>query len=97
MTVRGTTCMTAAVSLAFILAGVPPASAQLEQPEVPGLRGAPFAAVHPGPDVRSFGEGPEWDARPPPGIEPLAVDLFTSTAFGPGAIPEPGTVDPGRR
>jgi hypothetical protein len=67
--------------LALIAAGMSVASAQLQPPEVPGLRGAPFASQNPPPDVRSHGEGPEWDARPPPGVEPLETDLFTSTDF----------------
>jgi hypothetical protein len=57
------------------------ASAQLQPPEFPGLRGAPFTSLNPPPDLRSHGEGPEWDGRPPQGIEPLETDLFTSSDF----------------
>ena len=28
-----------------------------------------------------FGDGPQWDGRPPDGVQPLAVDLFTSKDF----------------
>jgi len=58
-----------------------PAFAQLNPPVVPGLRGVPFPSINPPPELGSFGEGPEWDARPPPGVDPLAVDLFTSRDF----------------
>ena len=49
--------------------------AQLHPPERAGLRGAPFPSQNPPPDLRSYGEGPAWDAKPPPGIEPLEMDL----------------------
>ncbi|MDC1528718.1 hypothetical protein N8600_06655 [Gammaproteobacteria bacterium] len=57
------------------------ALAQLQPPEIPGLRGAPFTSQNPPPDLQSYGEGPEWDGRSPEGIEPLDIDLFTSTDF----------------
>ena len=37
--------------------------------------------MNPPPDVRSHGEGPEWDGRPPDGVQPLGVDVFTTTDF----------------
>ncbi len=69
----------AAVALSAL--GVATSFAQLQPPNIEGLRGAPFATVNPPPDVRSHGEGSEWDARAPDGIEPLPVDLYTSTDF----------------
>src|ERR1041385_8412 len=57
------------------------ASAQLHPPEVRGLRGAPFPSVNPPPDVRSYGEGPAWDGKPPDGVQPLPLDMFTSKDF----------------
>ena len=81
MSVVGTTIRIAVSSLALMAAGNPGASAQLQPPDYPGLRGAPFTSQNPPPDLRSYGDGPEWDARPPPGIEPLATDLFTSKDF----------------
>ena len=70
-----------AATLALVAGAVSPASAQLNPPHVPGLRGAPFESLHPPPDVRSHGEGPEWDGRPPEGVQPLETDLFTSRDF----------------
>ena len=70
-----------APTLAFAAGAVSPASAQLNPPHVPGLRGAPFESLHPPPDVRSHGDGPEWDGRPPEGVQPLVTDLFTSRDF----------------
>ena len=70
-----------AATLALVAGAVPPVSAQLGPPHVPGLRGAPFESPHPPPDVRSHGDGPEWDERPPEGVQPLETDLFTSRDF----------------
>jgi len=81
MTRVGNTMQATVASLVMIAAGMSVASAQLEPPELPGLRGAPFTAVNPPPDLLSYGEGPDWDARPPPRVEPLEVDLFTSKDF----------------
>jgi hypothetical protein len=71
----------AVFSLAVIAGATPTAFAQLRPPEVPGLRGAPFPSMNPPPEVRSYGEGPQWDGRPPEGVQPLAIDLFTSKDF----------------
>ena len=72
---------TAAVAIAVMAVGTSTALAQLQPPEVRGLRGAKFPSMNPPPDVRSFGEGPQWDGRPPDGIQPLPVDMFTSKDF----------------
>ncbi len=80
MTAHRTLITAWAPFLACALAA-PAAWAQLEPPQVAGLRGAPYTAVHPPPDVPSHGEGPEWNARPPDGVEPLPLDVFTSTDF----------------
>jgi hypothetical protein len=68
------------LTLAALLPAVP-VGAQLSPPELPGLRGAPFPGGNPPPDIRSFGEGAQWDGRAPPGIEPLQTDLFSSRDF----------------
>ena len=81
MTVVGKTIGATVLSLVMIAGVAAVASAQLEPPEVPGLRGAPFTSMNPPPDVTSHGEGPEWDGRPPDGVTPLAVDVFTTTDF----------------
>src|SRR5262245_32502991 len=70
-----------ALSLAQLLFGTSLAMAQLHPPERPGLRGAPFPAQNPPPDLRSYGDGPDWDAKPPPGVAPLELDLFKSKDF----------------
>ena len=49
-----------------------PATGQLHPPVVAGLRGAPFPAQNPPPDLPSYGDGPEWDGKPPPGVAPLS-------------------------
>ena len=70
-----------ALSVALVGGAASNAFAQLRPPEVKGLRGAPFPSMNPPPDVRSYGEGPQWDGRPPDGVQPLAIDMFTSKDF----------------
>src|SRR5437899_2799508 len=78
------TIKAAALSLALIAACTTfttAAFAQLRPPEVRGLRGAQFPSMNPPPEVRSFGEGPAWDGKPPDGVQPLPLDMFTSKDF----------------
>src|SRR3989442_3503033 len=69
------------LSLVMIAAMAPVASAQLQPPEFRGLRDALFSSMNPPPDVRSYGEGPGWDGKPPDGLQPLPLDMFTSKDF----------------
>jgi hypothetical protein len=70
-----------ALAALALLVGATAAHAQLNPPQVPGLRGAPFPNGNPAPDLRSFGEGPAWDGKTPPGVQALDVDLFKSKDF----------------
>ena len=81
MPVLRSTVGVAVLSLVFVAGGASGALAQLRPPAVPGLRGAPFPSMNPPPEVRSHGEGPQWDGRPPDGVQPLTVDMFTSKDF----------------
>src|SRR5256885_15674385 len=69
------------LTLLMIAAAAPVAFGQLHPPEFKGLRGAPFPSMNPPPDVRSYGEGPAWDGRPPDGVQPLPLDMFASKDF----------------
>src|SRR6516225_8186274 len=71
----------AVLTLVMIAGAASVASAQLHPPEFKGLRGAPFPSMNPPPDVRSYGEGSQWDGKPPDGIQPLPLDMFTSRDF----------------
>ena len=81
MSLVRTTARAALSFLALLALGTTVATAQLRPPEKSGLRGAPFPSGNPPPDLRSFGDGPDWDGKAPPGIEPLALDLFKSKDF----------------
>jgi hypothetical protein len=80
MSVVRITVVAMIVSL-VMFAGV--ASAQYNSPEIAGLRGEPLPVptMYPPVNVPSFGQGPEWDARPPDGVQALPVDVFTTTDF----------------
>jgi hypothetical protein len=45
-------------SCALSVTGMSVATAQLNPPEVRGLRGAPFVSINPPPELGSYGEGP---------------------------------------
>ena len=81
MTARGRSIRAVALTLIVVAGSASLAFAQLRPPEFKGLRGAPFPSMNPPPDVRSFGEGRAWDGRPPDGIQPLPIDMFTSKDF----------------
>src|SRR3989441_13369918 len=69
------------LTLLVIASAASIAFGQLHPPEFKGLRGVPFPSMNPPPDVRSYGEGPAWDGKPPDGIQPLPLDMFTSKDF----------------
>src|SRR5881397_2342024 len=69
------------LTIVMIASAAPVALGQLHPPEVKGLRGASFPSMNPPPDVRSYGDGPAWDGKPPDGVQPLLSDMFTSKDF----------------
>ena len=81
MTGVQTTMKTTALTLVLIGWCTSAAFAQLRPPDVRGLRGAPFPSMNPPSDVRSHGDGPAFDGKPPDGVQPLAIDMFTSKDF----------------
>src|SRR5215470_8738201 len=81
MMVIRTAIVATVLSLVMIAVATSVAFAQLRPPEIPGLRGAPFPSINPPPEVRSYGEGPAWDGKPPEGVQPLPIDMFTSKDF----------------
>ena len=69
------------LTLLVIASAASIAFGQLHPPEFKGLRGVPFPSMNPPPDVRSYGEGPAWDGRPPDGVQPLPLDMFAFHDF----------------
>ena len=77
---RARTAVGAVLSLAvvFIARG---ALAQLKPPHRARASRRAVRFGQPPPDLQSFGQGPAWDAKPPPGVQGLERDLFTSKDF----------------
>src|SRR2546425_13260832 len=69
------------LTLLVIASAASIAFGQLHPPEFKGLRGVPFPSMNPPPDVRSYGDGPAWDGKPPDGVQPLPLDMFMSKDF----------------
>jgi len=71
------------VALAALVMGVVVESPG-DRPVAP-TRVAAFVARRSRPRTRprpaSYGDGPDWDGKPPPGVQPLAMDLFKSKDF----------------